>query len=223
MTHKLTLQEIEPLTHDTNRLRFDKPDGYAFTPGQATDFALDRDDWREEQRPFTFTSLPDDGFLEFTIKSYPDHDGVTEQIGKLTKGDTVLIEDAWGAIEDKGDGVFLAGGAGITPFISILRAREKAGTLNPCTLIFSNKTEKDIILRKEWEEMDGLGVLFTVTGEDSDTLRTGQIDEKLLRDTIAEWTQHFYICGPDAMVEGLSKTLKDIGVNDDKIIHEDFG
>ncbi len=223
MTHTLTLKEITPVTHDTNRLTLTKPDGYEFTPGQATEFALDKAGWREEKRPFTFTSLPSDDDLEFTIKSYPDHDGVTEQIAKLQAGDTVLIEDAWGAIEDKGDGVFLAGGAGITPFISILRQREKTGNLSACTLIFSNKTEKDIILREEWQQMKGLGVLFTVTDGDNDALKQGRIDKTLLCDTIAEWEQHFYICGPDKMVTDLADTLRDLGVPDDKIVHEDLG
>ncbi|MBV0913692.1 FAD-binding oxidoreductase [Anianabacter salinae] len=223
MTHTLTLHSIEPVTHDVNRLRFDKPAGYDFTPGQATELAVDKDGWRDEQRPFTFTSLPGDDFLEFTIKSYPSHDGVTEQIGKLTKGDTVLIEDAWGAIEDKGDGVFIAGGAGVTPFISILRARDKAGKLNPCTLIFSNKTEADIILQKEWEAMQGLGVLFTLTDEDKTRFRSGQIDKDLLRETVAEWEQYFYICGPKQMVKDISATLTDLGVPEAKIVHEDLG
>ena len=76
--HRITLCEISALTHDTNRLVFTRPEGYDFTPGQATDFALDQDGWREETRPFTFTSQPDEPILEFTIKSYPDHDGVTK-------------------------------------------------------------------------------------------------------------------------------------------------
>ena len=95
--------------------------------------ALDKDGWRDEQRPFTFTGLPDADRLEFVIKSYPSHDGVTEQIADLKPGDSVLIEDPWGAIEDKGPGTFIAGGAGITPFIAILRARHaREGSLAGC-------------------------------------------------------------------------------------------
>ena len=82
MSHTLTLKSIDAVTHDTYHLVFDRPDGFDFTPGQAVDLALDRDGWREEKRPFTFTSLPGDDDLEFVIKSYPDHDGVTEQIAK---------------------------------------------------------------------------------------------------------------------------------------------
>ncbi|WP_172292742.1 flavodoxin reductase [Pseudoruegeria sp. HB172150] len=221
MTHTLTLQKIEPVTHNVNHLVFNRPDGYDFVPGQATDFALDKDGWRDEQRPFTFTNLPDSDTLEFTIKSYPSHNGVTEQIAKLTAGDTVLIEDAWGAIEDKGPGTFIAGGAGITPFIAILRAREKReGTLEGCQLIFSNATEKDIILRGEWEKMPGLKTVFTVTEEDAPGLPKRKIDADFLEETVADWDGVFYVCGPDKMVEDIEQILKDKGVPEDRIVVE---
>ena len=78
MTFKLTLKSIAPVTHDTWHLVFDRPEGFAFEPGQATHWALDKDGWRDEDRPFTMTSHPEAEIVEFVIKSYPDHDGVTE-------------------------------------------------------------------------------------------------------------------------------------------------
>lgn len=59
MTHRLTLRAIEPVTHDTNHLVFDRPGGYSWRPGQATLLRLDRDGWRDQKRPFTFVSDPD--------------------------------------------------------------------------------------------------------------------------------------------------------------------
>jgi ferredoxin-NADP reductase len=52
-------------------------------------------------------------YLEFIIKIYDSNDGVTRELGKLKQGDELLIHDVWGAIEYKGEGVFIAGGAGI--------------------------------------------------------------------------------------------------------------
>lgn len=222
MSYRLTLKETTPVTHDVNRLVFDKPKGFTFTPGQATELSLDRDGWREEGRPFTFTSFPEDDFLEFTIKSYPEHDGVTEQIGMLKPGDTVLISDAWGAIEDKGPGTFIAGGAGITPFIPILRKRIKTGQgVAGCHLIFSNATEKDIILRDEWEEAAGLYTTWVVTEEEVPGLHNRQIDADFLREKVADTNKMAYVCGPDKMVEEVVKALKEIGVPDDKIVTEE--
>lgn len=223
MTHTITLQSVEPVTRDTNRLTFDKPEGFDYTPGQATDFALDLDGWREEQRPFTFTSLPDEDRLEFVIKSYPNHGGVTEQIAKLQPGDRVLISDPWGAIEDKGDGVFIAGGAGITPFISILRKKlEETGSLEGNTLIFSNQTEDDIILREEFETAKGLRCHFTVTDEPGSPLARGRIDTEMLRAHVRPDSDVCYVCGPEPMVEEIPERLGEIDVPADRIVTEDL-
>lgn len=223
MTHKITLREITALTHDTHQLVFDKPEGYDFTPGQATDLALDRDGWREEKRPFTFTALPGEETLQFVIKSYPDHDGVTEQIGRMKAGDSALIEDAWGAIEDKGDGVFIAGGAGVTPFIAILRDKlHRKGTLEGNTLLFSNKAERDIILRDSFEAMPGLRCHWTVTDQPESPLARGQIDRAMLADFVRSDRDVCYVCGPDPMVEAMPGQLRDLGVPEDRIVTEDF-
>ena len=162
MPHELTLKIKEQLTPDTHRYVFTKPEGIAFKPGQATEMTLMKDGWRDEGRPFTFTSLPDEDALEFVIKSYPDHDGVTEQLAKLVPGDTVEIVEPFGAITDHGPGVFIAAGAGITPFVSILDKHAAKGAMD-CTLIFTNATEADIILREKWEKMDGLKTVSRMT------------------------------------------------------------
>ena len=101
MTHQITLLERVPLTHDTQLYTFDRPANYAFSPGQAVDFAIDSEDWRDEKRPFTITSAPEAAVLSFVIKSYPEHEGVTKQLPGLQPGDTACIGDPWGAIEDK--------------------------------------------------------------------------------------------------------------------------
>ncbi|EPX79672.1 FAD-binding oxidoreductase [Salipiger mucosus] len=227
MTQTLTLKSIEPVTHDTHHLVFDKPEGFSFEPGQAVDMALDRDGWREEKRPFTFTSLPDERELAFVIKSYPEgsdgHEGVTDRIGKLTPGDTVLVDEPWGAIHDAGDGVFIAGGAGITPFIAILRDKlRRNGTLEGNTLVFSNKTEADIILRDTFHEMSGLKPVFVVTDEPESRLHRGKIDEALLGEHVTPGRDKCYVCGPDPMIEAMEAALRKLGVADDDIITEEF-
>lgn len=220
MTHTLTLNQIEPVTHDVHCLRFDKPEGFTFEPGQAVELALDRDGWRDEARPFTMTSLPEDDFLEFTIKSYSDHGGVTEQIGKMRPGDKVIVGDVFGAITDAGPGAFIAGGAGVTPFIAILRRRQRDDALDGCTLIFSNRLEKDIIRREEFEGMDGLKTVFTVTDEAVDGLFNRMIDGDMLDDVLEDYDRRFYVCGPPPMIDAVVQTLKDKGVPDGRITIE---
>lgn len=222
MTHRLTLQAIEPVTHDVHRLGFPKPDGFDFTPGQATELSLDRDGWRDEGRPFTFTSLPHEDRLEFTIKSYPEHDGVTKRIGEMVPGDQVLIGDAWGAIEDKGPGTFIAGGAGVTPFIAVLRARlDRDGTLEGSSLIFANKRERDIILRGEFEAMQGLRTLWVLSDEEVEGLHHGQVDGDFLDAQLGDFSGIFYLCGPPPMEQAVGRALAARGVAGDRLVTEE--
>jgi ferredoxin-NADP reductase len=220
MAHRVRITEAEFVTHNVRRFRFEKPEGYDFSPGQATEVAIDRDGWRDEKRPFTFTSPRHWPELEFTIKIYSDHDGVTNQLGKLEKGDSLLIHDPWGTIQYKGKGTFIAGGAGITPFIAILRDLADRNEIAGHRLIFSNRTEQDIILRETWERMEGLDRLFVVTREKTGRFPSGPVDKAFLRENVADFGQHFYVCGPDKMVEDVTAALKERGAAPDSLVFE---
>ncbi len=74
---------IAQLTHNVRQIRLVKPDGYEFIPGQATEVSINNNKWKEEKRPFTFTGLNQDPFLEFTIKSYLDNHGMTDEINQV--------------------------------------------------------------------------------------------------------------------------------------------
>ncbi|MBF9043895.1 flavodoxin reductase [Rhodobacterales bacterium HKCCE4037] len=219
MAFKTTLISIEDVTHDVKHLTFPRPDDFTFHPGQATEMTLMRDGWTDEGRPFTMVSDPDSHLVEFVIKIYPDHDGVTEQIGNLAIGEEVELSDPFGAIEDKGHGLFVAGGAGLTPFIPILRARRKAGQLEDCRLIFANKSERDIILRNEWEGMSELDTTFLTDDEDDD-LPDGPVTKETLERDLPE-DSHIYICGPQGMVDAVREAARDIGIPDDRIVTEE--
>lgn len=223
MSHKVEILNIEDITHDVRAYTVEKPDGYSFTPGQATEVAIDKEGWRDEKRPFTFTNLQDDDHLEFVIKSYPDHNGVTEQICQLQEGDHFIIEDVWGTIEYTGEGVFLAGGAGVTPFIAILRDLYKKNQIGSNTLIFSNKTEDDIILRDEFEEMLGDQFINVITDEPTDEhiYLDGFIDKEFLAEQIDDFDQPFYVCGPPAFNDAMIKYLKELGAQPNALVFEE--
>lgn len=214
--------KIEQVTHDVKRIAVEKPAGFQFVPGQATDVSVYKERFRDKKNPFTFTCLPTEKYLEFTIKIYEERKGVTYEIDKLKKGDSLIIREPFGAIHFKGEGVFIAGGAGVTPFIAILRQLRRNGNLEGNTLIFSNKTEKDIILRDEFDLMakEGLKVIYTLTREKKDGLEFGRIDEKFLISHVDKWKQYFYVCGPLRMVGEIQHLLKKLGANVEFIVVE---
>lgn len=214
--------DIADVTHNVRRYTLERPAGYAFQPGQATDVSLDEEGWREKKHPFTFTSLADAPTLEFTIKSYfsTGGDGVTERLYGYKPGQNLILRDVWGTITYKGPGVFIAGGAGVTPFIAILRDLHHRGRIAGHTLIVSNRTEADIILRREFEAMRGLDIIWTVTDDPASTLLHQRIDGAFLKRRIGNWAQNFYLCGPDDMVKQLRGTLQELGARVENVTWE---
>lgn len=220
MTHIVKILDTEKVTHDVVKFTVEKPKNYTFEPGQATTVSVNIDKWKNEKRPFTFTSLPSDNYLEFIIKIYEDHDGVTKELGKLKKYDELIIEQPWGAINYKGPGYFIAGGAGITPFIAIFRDLEKKNKLKGNTLFFSNKTEKDIILKKEFEKILGDDFINMITDEKTDKYINQFIDKDFLKEHINDFSKKFYVCGPPKMTEDITKALEDLGAETDSLVFE---
>lgn len=220
MTYKVEIKAAEQVTHNVRQFTLEKPEGFEFEPGQATDVGIDRDGWRDDKHPFTFTSLPDWSELQFTIKLYPDHHGLTEQIGGLDVGDRFLIEDAWGTIQYRGKGTFIAGGAGVTPFIAILRDLAAKGQIDGHRLIFANRTADDIILKPEFDNMDGLERIYVVDEGDNPRFEHGHIDKAFLRKHISDFSQNFYVCGPDEMVKDINAALKELGADPDGLVFE---
>ncbi len=211
MPHSVKILAVSDVTHNVRRYTIEKPEGFSFEAGQATDVSLDEDGWRDNKHPFTFTSLEEWPHLEFTIKSYFGTGGMTERLHGYKLGQSLIIRDVWGTITYKGPGTFIAGGAGVTPFIAILRRLNADGKLAGHRLIVSNRTEMDIILRTEFEQMRGLEVTWTVTDDPASTLRHERIGDAFLKREIRDVSQNFYLCGPDPMVKDLRDLLEGLG------------
>ena len=220
MEYKITLKKIEHINHNVLHLVMNKPEGYTFTPGQATEVAIDADQWRDEKRPFTFTSLPDDPQLEFVIKVYPSHDGVTEQLESLEAGDSLIIGDAWGAINYKGEGSFIAGGAGITPFIAILKDLKTKNELKGNQLFFANDAKRDIIYKNKLEQWLGDNFHVMLSQEENTSYAHGHLDKTFLKSNNLDISKPVYLCGPPPMMEALETKLFEMGLPKDLLVTE---
>jgi ferredoxin-NADP reductase len=218
--HIVKILGTEYITHDVKRITVQRPAKYHFKSGQATEVSINKPEWKNERRPFTFTSLDSWKDLEFTIKIYEDHKGVTNEIGRLRDGDELLLHDVWGAISYQGKGVFIAGGAGITPFISIFRQLEKDNDLSGHKLIFSNKTSDDIILRKEFERMLGPDFVNVLTREKVIGFQDRRIDKEFLKTTIRDFSQQFYVCGPEVFTNSIQEMLVSLGAQPETVVIE---
>lgn len=209
-------------THDVLRIVTEKPSGIDFVPGQATEIFIDKKGWQNEGRPFTFTCLPKDDFLEFMIKTYPGHKGVTNELLSINAGDSLIVNDIFGDIAYKGEGTFIAGGAGVTPFISIFRDLQANGKLGNNKLLFANKTKADIILKDEFEAMLGNNFVNILSEEKTGNYAYGQISEAFIKANGTAPDSYFYLCGPPPMMDAVEKQLQNLNVPTNKIVKEAF-
>jgi ferredoxin-NADP reductase len=97
----------------------------------------------------------------------------------------------------------------------------KKGALSGNSLIFSNKTAEDVILQEEFKKILGKNFSSVLTEEKQEGHHSGLIDQDFLGHEINDFSQHFYICGPDKMVEDISKALDNLGAKTDSIVFEE--
>lgn len=217
--HIVKVLATEYLTHNVKRFVTEKPAGYNYTPGQATDISINIPGLETELRSFTFTSSVNADYLEFIIKIYKGHDGVTEKLADVVPGDELILHEVFGAIEYKGPGIFIAGGAGITPFIAIFRQLHATGVSPHNALLFANHTSSDIILK---DELKGIlrnryidVIRKPLPGEPQNVL-----DKQLIASYRDSQVAYYYICGPDQFTADMIGILHELNIADQYIVFE---
>ena len=216
--HTLTL---EPQGHD----------GMAFSPGQFGWLSLGVPPWRAEEHPFSFSNAPaDDGHLEMTIKALGDF---TSKIPRTPVGTVAYVDGPHGIFSvdrhARAPGFFfLAGGVGIAPMMSMLRALERREDPRPLVLVYGNRSPEGIAFREDLAAMEqtlDLRVVHVLQepppGWDG---AVGMPDPDLLRAEIADLPpgSHVFICGPESMNEMAQKALTEAGVPLRRIHYELF-
>jgi cytochrome-b5 reductase len=222
MHYTSTILMTEFVTHDVKRFIVSRPENFSHTPGQGVELVINQSQWKEEEgRPFTPTSLPHDRVLEFTIKRYPDHHGVTEKLHSLKPGEEIFLSAPFGTIRYKGPGVFIAAGAGITPFLGICRQLASENQSAGHQLLYANKTKNDIICEKELRHFFGADSLFILSRESAAGFPQGRITRELLQEVIADSNRYFYVCGPEGFVNDMNAALESLGAKAESLVFEE--
>jgi ferredoxin-NADP reductase len=218
--HVVKILESSFITHNVKQFKVEKPKGYSYTPGQATKLALNKPGWKEKEREFNFTSLTSAKTLEFIIKIYDEHLGVTQQLGLAHAGDELLMGEPFGAMSYHGPGYFFAAGSGVTPFIAILRDLQKKKQLEGNTLLCTNQTADDVILYEELSKMLGKNFLNMFTRQHVIGFQERRMDRNTVVTLVQNFDQKFYICGPDSFVANISDILRSLGAKAESIVIE---
>ena len=221
MANTIELLRIGSVTHNVMRLVTTRPEGFDFAPGQGVELAVDEPGWADKGRPFTPTSRREDKVLEFTIKRYDDHEGVTHKLSTLAPGARLTLDGPFGAITYRGRGVYVAGGAGVTPFLAQLRTLKAQGQLAGHSLLFSNRLRRDVIEEQELTGYLGGDAVFTLTGESAPGYEHGRIDRAFLEHDVRDFDQHFYVCGPPDFTRSICDTLAELGAQSERLVVEE--
>ena len=227
----MKVSSVHQQTHNTWTLRLVPEQGeeiFSYMPGQFAFLKLIRTEGPSEEHPFTISSSPTQrGQVSFTIKESGDF---TRTIGKTREGDRAVLNAPFGRFSFKFDDpksiVFIAGGVGITPIMSMLRYLRDTDDKRPVRSIYGNRLEKDIIFREEIEKLpENVKSTHVLSGASPDWqgLRghvTKEIIEQHARDILNE--ADVYVCGPPPMMEKVIESLEELGVSPNRIHFERF-
>ena len=223
----LRVNNIRQETHDTWSLDIagEHPD---YAPGQFMLLRLKMDVIVSELHPFSISSSPTRKGLSVSIKSVGDF---TSRIRECVDSDQAFVDMPYGVFSflnhDDERYVFIAGGIGITPFMSMLRFMKDKKLDKEVLLIWGNKTQRDIAFEAELEElasqMTSLKVFHVLSREKEWPGEKGRIDTEKIKRLVGDFTRgEFFACGPPGMMKDLEKALFTLGVEKRRIHLERF-
>lgn len=202
-----------------------------FKPGQFAWVSIGGSPFRAEEHPFSFSgsaSSPEE--LKFTIKALGDF---TRTIGRTKVGEVACVDGPYGVFSpDLHPGatgfVFIAGGVGIAPIMSMLRTMADRGETRPLHLIYGNWRWGEILFRTELEHLaERLPLKITHVLQEPPPGwrgRTGFVTEAVLSESLppSARSHHFFLCGPRAMTEFVTPSLRRLGVHRNRVHFEHF-
>jgi predicted ferric reductase len=194
--------------------------GMRFRAGQFAWLTLDQPPWHIDAHPFSFSSsAPTHDRVEFTIKALGDF---TAEVGAVPVGARAYLDGPYGhfTLDDRATGaVFIVGGVGITPALSILRTMRDTGDRRPAWLVYGAGSLASVLRRSELEALVGeAGCALTLVLEEAPPgwagergLITPEVIERSLPDPSTAGLQYF-VCGPGPMMDAVLAALRQRGV-----------
>jgi ferredoxin-NADP reductase len=235
-THSVALRGREEVAEGTMAFHFDKPAGFAFKPGQAIELILDSTPGADATNARHAFSLVSAAFEpRITVATRMRDSAFKRALKALPVGSPVAIDGPFGSLTLHKDrarpAVLIAGGIGITPFMSIVRQAGHDALAHRLLLIYSNRRPEDAAFLAELQALEKanreLRLLATMT-EMAKSTRTWDgerrlIDAALVKEACAGLESPIaYLAGPPAMVEAMRTTLEAAGIDEDDIRSEEF-
>lgn len=232
----VSILDREMVANDTLAIRLTKPAGFSFAPGQAIRLTIPSgaSNGAGEARAFSIANAPHDTDLQIVTR-LRDSSSFKQTLKAMPDGAQLQITGPLGSFtKDTGHArptVFLAGGIGITPFLSMLRDADHRGDLNQTTLFYSNRSPADTAMLAELQKLDTANPEFALVATITDLQdghdwqgETGYINAAMLARHLIDTKTPIYFCvGPARFVSAMSEMLTSAGVGAADIRVEQFG
>ncbi|OGC53841.1 hypothetical protein A3B64_00690 [candidate division WWE3 bacterium RIFCSPLOWO2_01_FULL_37_24] len=224
------ITDIISETQNTRTVKLEPADNknmFEYKPGQFAFITFLSGSLPKEQHPFTISSSPNGKFYTHTIKESGDF---TNELGKLQIGDSAVVEGPYGVFSNYGlDGpfVFIAGGVGITPLMSMIEFNASQPKKENIILFNSVRTQNDIIFKDALNKLEKQGewlrIVYIFSDEKSGANYYGHINSGIITKELDYLELYkYFICGPPNMMYKVKIELIKLGVNKDKIFTEEF-
>jgi ferredoxin-NADP reductase len=194
--------------------------------GQHVDVRLTAEDGYQAQRSYSIASAPEDEHLVLTVERLDDGEVSPYLTETIQPGEELELRGPVGGYfvweESLGGPLLLVGGgSGVVPLRAMLRYHRAVGSDLPVRLLYSARTQSDLIYQRELESFD---TTITLTREHW-AGRTGRVDRDLLEDVAWPATDHplVYVCGPTGFVEAVADALVALGHDAGRVRTERFG
>lgn len=226
----------EPIAEGSLALHFEKPPAFSFKPGQAIDLTLIHPPETDDEgntRTFSLVSAPTENQLTVAIRM---RDTAFKRVMKdAPLGTGVKIDGPMGSFtlhnNSSKAAVFLAGGIGVTPFVSMVEDASANKSSHRLYLFYSNRRLEDALFLEMLQHCEVSNTNFrfiaTMTGINKSHAQwcgeTGHIDQQMLRKYLLRLDGSiYYIAGPPAMVRAMRQTLSTAGIDEDDVRTEEF-
>ena len=229
--------EIEELTYDMRRFRFElkEPTTVKFTAGQFMQLLCPKYKGSSEEvyRAYSIASDPkEDNLIDLIIRRVPNGICTTWCLDILKEGDPVMLNGPYGDFrmsDTDAPMVFVAGGSGMAPFVSILSHMRNIGSKRQAKYFFGGNTTKDLCMDEAMTEfenaLEGFEFIPVVANPEEGsgwTGQTGLVTEAVQRSYKDLIGHEGYLCGSPGMIDAAAKVFTSMGMDEDKIYYDKF-
>lgn len=227
-----TVTAAIPETPSVRTLELAVPGWPGHRAGQHLDMRLTAEDGYVAERPYSIASAPGEP-VSITVERLEDGEVSPYLTEELRVGDTLELRGPVGGyfVWDEDDGgplLLIAGGSGIVPLRAIIRQRLRSGSDSPVRLLYSSRTQPDVIYRAELDSYkDPIAVSYALTRARPPgwTGYARRVDARMLAEVAWPAAEEplIFVCGPTNFVETAAGTLVGLGYSPGRIKTERFG